>query len=437
MHRVRVIQALAPFVVAACLGPADPGARPTTLASVGLDPSAPAFGQDLIVDAALGATEPSLVVDPEGRVFVVAPTDQLQVVHEGRLLQYNEAGVLWRSLDAGRSFERVAPIALGLYGPSFGGGDSDLAVDDRGRLTMVDLWLGNVGTLASTDHGATWLAGTPVTFAAPVDDRPWVDVDRRTGDVYVVVHAVGSGLWVAKSRDGGQTFPQQTLVASYADINRCICMPGVLAVDESTGNVYVPVRISGAGTAFAVSTDGGASFSLLRLDALKRFYSTPAVVAHDAEGNLYLVSLQGAQVALVVSRDHGRTWSAALRPAGASPSRHLFPWVVAGDAGRIAVAWYEQTTREGQSRWDVQVALSRDALSAQPTFGLHRLNGAPILTGDSQRSAFGDFFEIAVGPDGAIHAAWSGRPDGASTAVLYYARQVGGEGLRAGVPVLA
>lgn len=114
----------------------------------------------------------------------------------------------------------------------------------------------------------------------------------------------------------------------------------------------------------------------------------------------------------------------------------IFPWLAAGSAGRVAVAWYEQTRDAEGLRWDVVLATSYDGLSAAPGFAAQRLNAEPVLRGEYQRAVLADFFEIAVGPDGSVHAVWNALPAGAEEQVIAYARQVAGEGLLEGVAVL-
>ena len=46
-------------------------------------------------------------------------------------------------------------------------------------------------------------------------------------------------------------------------------------------------------------------------------------------------------IKLAYSRDYGASWSAPITVGGGPSKRVVWPWVAAGDAGRVAVTWYE------------------------------------------------------------------------------------------------
>ncbi|MCA1814170.1 MAG: glycoside hydrolase [Halobacteriales archaeon] len=379
-----------------------------------LQPSGPRFGAPVVVDEAFGATEPSLAIDREGRIFVAAPAGISPA--SGDPLAHAYSGQFWRSDDGGKTFAHLPGIgAAGLYGPSIGGGDSDIAVDAAGGLYAIDLWLGNVGFLTSQNHGDSWLQGSPVTFASGGDDRQWIDVDQKTGQVYVTVNSLATGLWVARSDDHGLTFAQQTLAVATGDRGGCICPPGVLAVDEGSGNVYLPYYLNPGGVGLAVSKDHGATFQLLQLPGSDRAHLAPdgepggsfVVAQHDHAGNLYVVYEQdlgaGRRVVLQASRDEGAHWTQPVVVSPLASGLQIFPTLAAGDAGRIAVAWYEQ---RGQD-WNVRLAFTEDALAPTPTFALTTVSATPVLTGSFEREALGDFFEMALDPQGLVHVVWN------------------------------
>lgn len=403
-------------------------------------PQAPIFGPEVIVDAERGGTEPSLVVDPEGRIFVAAPTGLANV--QGQRL----SGQFWRSTDDGASFEHLEGLGIaGLYGPSIGGGDSDIASDAQGNLFAIDLWLGNTGLLVSEDNGDSWLRGSPVTFLTPGNDRQWIDVNQATGEVFIAVNSVSTGLWVIRSTDVGATFPQQTLAVPHADRGGCICPPGVLAVDEATGNLYLPYYVNPQGVGLAISTDGGATFTSALVPGTETAHLPDddagelggafTVIAHDTEGGLYLVweeaTGSGRRIMLQTSEDQGLTWTAPRRVHDIASGEQVFPWVIAGEPGRVAIAWYEV---DSAGKWNVQLASTERARDAAAFIQVQRLNaGSPVHEGDYDRGLLGDFFELALGPDGSIHAVWNARLDGADSIV--YARQTGGPKLLTGAAV--
>jgi len=429
---------LVTIALAGCLGPADLVQQAGGLVQRILPgPAMPKFGAEVPVDTDLGGSEPSLAVDGEGRVFVAAPTGLATPVSSGNPQDLRGSGAFWRSEDGGKSFGLLDPVVLGLYGPGIGGGDSDIATDADGNLYAIDLWLGDVSFLSSQDHGATWLRGAPVSFLTPVDDRQWIDVDQNTGEVYVVTNNLPTGLWVIHSNDGGLTWVPQTLAVSQQERN-CICPPGVLAVEENTGNVYLPYTIGGGGIGLATSTDHGGSFTNQVIEPLKGASGNFPVLVHDLAGNLYIVAEKdlgqgNTRIVMARSRDAGKTWDGPFTVQDIAAGAQIFPWAVAGSAGRLAVAWYELAQDTEGKRWDVKLALATDALALAPSFGVVQLNQEPVLRGDYDRGALGDFFELAMGPDGSIHAVWNALPQGASRQAIFYAHETGGEGLLAGV----
>lgn len=393
----------------------------------------PEISQPVLIEDDVYLVEPAVEVDSQGRIFLSA-IPGLTGAGDPETLGGSQ---LWRSLDGGQSFERLPPVAAGLYGPTIGGGDVDLAIGPSDEVYMFDLWLGNAGLLKSTDHGDTWLEGSPVTFAAPVDDRQWIDVHQGTGEVYLATNQLPSGIWVAKSSDGGRTFTQQTLAVPSTDRN-CVCPPGSLVVDETSGNVYVTTMegqsqgSTAKGVGLAKSTDGGDSFTFTDVPGVTDRPSVFPVLTHDTAGNLYLVTTQDDRVVLLTSTDEGETWSDPL-PVDPDPGQEqLIPWIVAGDPGRVAIVWRETTEDDQGLRDDLELAFSSDALSPSPTITVQRPFDEPM---DRPPWELREVNELAMGPDGAVHLTWPAEPSpstGSEENRIFYARQIAGPGLLEG-----
>jgi len=102
------------------------------------------------------------------------------------------------------------------------------------------------------------------------------------------------------------------------------------------------------------------------------FAHWPAI-ALDAAGTVYLVwdtndrqagttggcdggaSPAPNRIMLAWSKDFGQTWSAPIAVAAPANARVFWPWVAAGDAGKISVVWYQ--TEPGElADMDCQVA---------------------------------------------------------------------------------
>jgi hypothetical protein len=170
------------------------------------------------------------------------------------------------------------------------------------------------------------------------------------------------------------------------------------------------------------STDGQAFETLVA-------HTTPAgessgaifsTLALDSEGNLYLAFAQtqgGAMhTLLVTSQDGGTTWSTPVQVSEAGTTT-VFPWVVAGSPGRVAVGTYRANgsflpdQADASAAWHPYVAFSTDALSPAPHFAHVQMADppnhlGPICTGgtscDPQFRRLGDFFELAMLHDGRV-----------------------------------
>jgi methionine synthase I (cobalamin-dependent) len=140
---------------------------------------------------------------------------------------------------------------------------------------------------------------------------------------------------------------------------------------------------------------------------------------------------------LSASRNGGRSWSAPVRVGRSTTS--VFPWVSAGDAGRIAVSYYA-TSAAGKSpeavpasaRWQVHSAFSTDY---GRTFADYRTTGTmqhgSICTSGTN-CATGtrnllDFFETAVDPAGCLVTTYTDNSSG--NPIVSYVRQTAGPGL--------
>jgi hypothetical protein len=144
---------------------------------------------------------------------------------------------------------------------------------------------------------------------------------------------------------------------------------------------------------------------------------------------------------LSVSRNGGRSWSAPAK-VNHTPATSVFPWVTAGDAGRIAVSYYGTSGRgnspqkvPASSLWSVYSSFSTNyggsftEYRTTPT-----MQKGPICTSGTGCAAKSrnllDFFETAIDPHGCLVTAYADNSTGAGGAIVSYVRQTGGPGLR-------
>ena len=111
--------------------------------------------------------------------------------------------------------------------------------------------------------------------------------------------------------------------------------------------------------------------------------------------------------------------------SGGASGTHIWPWVVAGDAGRVAVAWYGTNASGGPSAakgdWFVFATTVIGADTPTPQLFGAQVTPTPIFQGGiCQRGTtcqadpspsgdrrLGDFFEATVDPDGALLVVYS------------------------------
>jgi hypothetical protein len=164
-----------------------------------------------------------------------------------------------------------------------------------------------------------------------------------------------------RSDDGGTTWgPPVAVVGS-----ECNTLHGHPVVDGQ-GNVYLAFKSWGGTVGVAVSQDNGATWSLRHIPGTTPASNDPTI-AVDGAGTVYLGTNSNRQARLSVSNDHGASWSPAVDVGALTGIRSArFVMVAAGDAGRVALAYYGTTT-DGDDEssafggvWYVHVAFSYD-----------------------------------------------------------------------------
>jgi hypothetical protein len=431
------------------------------------------FSTPIHVDAAAAdqTGEPSIAVAPDGTEYVVAP-DGPGVRVPGALGGGGAGGSLvWRSDDRGRSWS-----LLGSYDVPTGGGDTDIAVAPDGTLYASGLSYAACSTIGvSTDKGETWV-DDPLAGCGHVpvmNDRQWT-ATYGSSTVYTVIGDALEGNidFIRSAMTSPLVVPSTTLqLYTGGDYQ----WPGTVAVDQRRATAYVVWntagdpnncdQTSGAGacTPQQASTktpdkiyvsavpDGATSAPTPVVVASRPFdtYDSFVTDAVDAAGNVYVTwterhpAQRQTWTMLSVSRDGGRTWSAPAK-VGRAPATTVFPWVSAGDAGRIAVSYYG-TTATGVSPQKVPAAALWSVYSAFSTdygrsFTEYRtvasMQKGPICTSGTgcptgSRNLL-DFFETAVDEQGCLVTAYADNDSGTTGAIVSYVRQASGPGLRSG-----
>jgi hypothetical protein len=429
------------------------------------------FSAPVHIDKSNLTGEPSIAVAPDGTEYVVAPAGPGVRAPASLGGGGIGGGLVWRSTTHGRTWK-----LLGSYDVPTGGGDSDIAVAPDGTLYASGLSYLACSTVSrSTDRGNSW---TPMPLAGcgqqPLsNDRQWT----ATYGNDVVYTAIGDTVnaqidLVRSSVTSPLVIPSTTLrLSRTADYQ----WPGTVVVDQRNGNVYTAWNTSGepnncdgsegsskcapreAGSdkrdriLVSALPDGATSPPAPRLVAKRVFdtYDSFVTDAVDRAGNVYVVwserhpATRTTWTMLSVSHDRGSTWSKPVK-VNRAPRTSVFPWVTAGDAGRIAVSYYG-TSAEGTSPQTVGKASAWHVFSSYSTdggrtFQEYRTTGVmhkgAICTsgtgcGEGTRNLL-DFFETDLDARGCLVTAYADNTVDDSGAVISYVRQTSGPGLRSG-----
>src|SRR2546428_8281443 len=214
---------------------------------------------------------------------------------------------------------------------------------------------------------------------------------------------------------------------------------------NSTHPVYIPFvrRISAGGQGFdcpcpwqlyvATSTDGGGSWTRLKLADLPKTVDPAQIfvqMAIDRAGNLYYNWSQARNVTstgegeqdvyYTFSTDRGAHWAAPIDLTGSANDSAIFPWMVAGDAGRVDLVYYKSNSGANSNVnvgqvWNVYFAQSMNALNTGANFSSVQVSAEPnhlggICTGGLSCSGdrdLLDFFTVDVDHLGAAHIVYS------------------------------
>lgn len=374
--------------------------------------SAATFNAPVVVSSS-DISEPGVEVAPDGTLYVHGP---------GGVPIWSS---VWRSDNGGTTWVPTPSLTRA----GLGGGDIDIAIQPNGKLAFTDLWLGSSSVGISSDKGNTWI--TNQVQGTMVQDRQWVATTGR--DVtYHVTHQLAAGLVVAKSLDGGLTYPVQTLAASTLDQGNCICPAGYLIAEAGTGVAGTTDKVgvtytTATGVKFARSLNGGLTWSQHTIDPTgggSTLDSFP-VVANAGGNKLVAVWLDingsSSRVMYAESLNWGQTWTAPR--AIVSTGTAVFPWVDArGD--KVAVSLYHSTTAGNPSnlpnsaQWHLKYTESINggaSFSALTTADATAVKSGPVcvdgIACNSDRE-LGDFQMIAL--------------DGNAKANISYVRSIDG-----------
>lgn len=402
------------------------------------------------------SAEPVIQVDDKGGIYI------------GGTCCVVAAAPIWYSEDGKKFRELETPGHVREWGI---GAEGDLAVDHKGRMYFVDTYIPGLMFSRWSEWSKTWDFTTPAVGVVPgFDDRPWITFSEKA--LYLYVNHV-SHTAVYRSTDGGMTWDGGNPLSWDGSIAGQPFFPGHIAANEKTGTLWVaglnPVDGDTALTSAVGDYEGGAPVfteALVTKPQRKGGFSPifTGATAVDAAGNGYTTwstfDDSGCDVYYASSTNDGKSWNKPVK-VSRGPGCATFPWITAGDDGKVALAWYQtpfekkdsdgtllrvlttkstpygmkqplfnyQNELPEDAEWFLHSAAVTNATSRNPKILETRVDTkTPVLAGPMNRELW-DFLQLDIGPDGRIHITFAEKfKDGAPQ--TWYVRSVAGPKLK-------
>ncbi|MFL5796406.1 MAG: hypothetical protein ACJ77A_00535 [Actinomycetota bacterium] len=369
--RLGVTAAGAVVVLAAVSFPAHGGTTATST-KVG-------FGTPVYVDQELAGGEPEAIATGQGTLVYTAHEGTTHLFRDGVLgspggdgdfvTNYRNQVNIWYSQDGGVNWRRVNWNDSGFFNnpaQNTGFSDPDLTLDESGTLYDTGIDLANDALFSSTDGGVTWPTGTAQCHDG---DRPWL-AGGKAGEVYLATNTLEGDHTVFRSTDAGASCgltgvadhgagPQGTTYTGdgklyYDHLDGTLIEPAVFDFPDGRFGLGVST-LANASRDFGSPTAGFQPHIAVAGTSMLAHW--PAI-AIDSAGTLYLTwdtqvrkagtsgGCDGAEtplansIMLTYSKDGGATWAKPITVAHPGTTV-LWPWMVAGSAGNVSVAWYQ------------------------------------------------------------------------------------------------
>ncbi|HUR60969.1 MAG TPA: sialidase family protein [Candidatus Thermoplasmatota archaeon] len=386
----------------------------------------------------LGATEPTLGVDPKGAVYMTASLP-------GGIMNGGGPTIV-RSTDKGQTWKAVGPRlpqGTNVHPASF---DPYVFVDAQtGRIYMDDLLPISCSVLSwSDDQGETWLTNPYACGHTNVNDHQTITTGRPrlvpAMPVYPnVLYFCSNNVYdtaCATSFDGGLTFNPQ--VPAYPGVqagsdNQGQGLCGGLSGHVKTGpdgRAYLPKGQCGFASV-AVSDNDGLTWTQHTIDTRHRMTDHEVSIAVDEANTVYATwPAADGFVYYSFSRDAGATWSPALNLTAPGVTATAFNAVAAGGPGKVAFAYIGTTVPGGyagkpkgaggltgdivgepdppewaNATWNAYVGVITDATSESPVIQTVTANDpsdplARGLCGGTRCHGMNDFIDLVIDGEG-------------------------------------
>ncbi|MER5485822.1 S8 family serine peptidase [Streptomyces sp. NPDC002812] len=279
-------------------------------------------------------TEPSLVIDSRD------PNRWWEAVVSAHPSAFPEGGVLMRTEDSGRSWERTAGPPAPI---------THLSADARTRVLLAaSEYTGE--RFVSRDRGATW---TPVDLTGITG---YVAKSVIGGDdLYVWA---GQAIWVIRDFVTGSSKPAQKVFQATPRVQ--------LIGGFDADGALLAIKVQGQNSGLYVSRDGGRG-----VEKTSRTFSGLVDVSG---GDIYQDDLSGTGA---LSRDGGRTWTTSAQPVPGSVVYDYDRWADGSHTIGSGAAGLFRSTREGGYR---RIGVQGESVPALAAFGDQLLAGTSVGT---------------------------------------------------------
>lgn len=452
--------------------------------------------------------EPTIEVDSHGSVYVTAPAG---VPTGGCPFWEVTPDALGPS---GKPYTYRGTVDTDRFG--VGGGDCDVSLTDNPDPTathdvvsITSLSLANLTSNTTSDGGATFVpVANPASQQVFAVDRQWQASDRGLDRHYLTVHDLAtSNIQVAVSTVTGGYQYVSNVPAIDPTVSTQALSAGVLGlrgtfggnsfgttvVDPQTHKLYIPY-VAPSGDTFdynAVWVAEGDPCATVPCErglpagpiswTNHRVYTGPLTaglgdgfpaIALDGAGVLHLAWTgdAGKPATAGSGQDANRvftirsgvrdvrpgSWSTPQAVDPGTAHANVFPWMVAGDGGRVGIAWYSSTrdatcpagtvagpttdvNDDCRNVWTVQYAESHDANGPAPTWRTTQASSGPVHRGaicvqglncPAGTRTLLDYFDMALDGAGRPHLAFNSDVREPGTPDIHYTRQCTGTTLR-------
>jgi hypothetical protein len=389
------------------------------------------------VDTTLAGGEPIVIADPAKGTLVYTSHEGTTHLYRNGIISspfgdfqfvanYCNQVNIWTSTDGGVTWQRdhyLNPLdpCAGLPTQDEGFSDPDLTVDATGRMYNTGIDLANDSVFSSGDGGKSWDKGTAFCHDG---DRPWL-AGGRANEVYMATNTEeGSpSHQIFVSTDGGNTcsstgIPDEGTLDGVSYVGN-----GKMYFDSARNRIAEPEFFDN-GLGVGTWTRGDTSFTP-HLAVKTTLYSHWAAIALDSADTIYMVwdtdngPTKANQIELVSSKDFGKTWSVPYVVA-APNARVFWPWIAAGDPGKVSIVWYQTNPGEignidqDPAHVSIYTATLTNAAGSNPSkVGPIDAAGRPIHVGSvcqggttcvatGQDRRLGDFFTNALDARGCV-----------------------------------